>query len=431
MTGRQILRHCLLVADLTLVTVFPVHSEDLMEESLRGQDRIISVPYGFYNESFGLAAAYVYAVNGYPQPFAGLLGTAMVGTAGSAMGFLMGQNIRLFGIERLFFDPIVSVGYFSDVDAYVDGNPDFPDERAGSNESDPDNFITGSGWDTFFRLRFKYLLPIGSGRDQVLPAYQLSDGLLVAGASGGGAFNPFSSGRTFLELRPFQRSQTIENEDLDAEQNTNGLELSLFWDNRDYPGNPSRGNALIMKVARDWGWANSSGSWTSLNTEYDHYISAGATRRFRQRVIALDFSSSYSPTWDKLSDGSIRNRPPAFAGATLGGTWRMRAFPSQRFNDKASVYYAAELRLIPTRNPFDNVPWLQDRVGVEWIQLVGFGELGRVAPHWSPRELHRDMRWDLGLGIRAWAKGLVVRADVAFSEEGYGVQMMVGQPFQF
>ena len=30
-----------------------------------------------------------------------------------------------------------------------------------------------------------------------------------------------------------------------------------------------------------------------------------------------------------------------------------------------------------------------------------------------------------------WAKGLVARIDVAYSNEGMGVQMMVGQPFQF
>jgi hypothetical protein len=68
---------------------------------------------------------------------------------------------------------------------------------------------------------------------------------------------------------------------------------------------------------------------------------------------------------------------------------------------------------------------------VEWIQLVAFGEVGRVAPRYDLGELHEDMKWDLGLGLRAWAKGLVVRVDTAISDEGFAVQMMVGQPFQF
>ncbi len=40
-------------------------------------------------------------------------------------------------------------------------------------------------------------------------------------------------------------------------------------------------------------------------------------------------------------------------------------------------------------------------------------------------------QWDAGLGIRAFAKGLVVRIDTAVSDEGVWVQMMVNQPFQF
>ena len=69
--------------------------------------------------------------------------------------------------------------------------------------------------------------------------------------------------------------------------------------------------------------------------------------------------------------------------------------------------------------------------GVQWLQFVHFAELGRVAPTWRPDELHTEMKWDLGLGVRAWAKGLVVRIDTAVSEEDVGVQMMVSHPFQF
>jgi hypothetical protein len=62
---------------------------------------------------------------------------------------------------------------------------------------------------------------------------------------------------------------------------------------------------------------------------------------------------------------------------------------------------------------------------------VGLVEAGRVAPDWDFSELHRDMKWNAGLGVRAWAKGLVVRVDMAIADEGFGVQMMVSQPFQF
>ena len=62
---------------------------------------------------------------------------------------------------------------------------------------------------------------------------------------------------------------------------------------------------------------------------------------FRQSVLALDFWTAYSPTWNVRPDGTIAHQPPAFSGAHLGGLFRMRAYPSQRFGDKAAVYYAA------------------------------------------------------------------------------------------
>ena len=82
-------------------------------------------------------------------------------------------------------------------------------------------------------------------------------------------------------------------------------------------------------------------------------------------------------------------------------------------------------------NPFEDWPGLQKYLGVQWLQFVFFGELGRVAPSWNLSELHSDMKWCLGLGIRTWAKGIVVRIDTAASEEGSKIQMMISQPFQF
>ena len=71
-------------------------------------------------------------------------------------------------VPQTNFRPIAQIGYFKDAESYSDGNPDFPDERAGSNDSDKDDFIEGDGWDNFFRLRLKYLLPIGHGKDTII-----------------------------------------------------------------------------------------------------------------------------------------------------------------------------------------------------------------------------------------------------------------------
>ena len=393
-------------------------------------EQTLSLPYAFYNENFGFAAGYVYGKVGSPQKQALVLATAIVGTKGG-MGFLVGRDIQMPRIDRLFLDPVVSVGYFSDNESYVDGNPDFPDERAGSNDSNEDNFVEGNGWDNFFRLKFKYLLPIGNGRDEIITTYKIKDGLLISEPKGGTSLNPFKSGRSYLELRPFYRSQEIDGDDIDTTVKTNGLDFSLFLDNRDFAANPSKGFGLRGKVSRDFGWFNSSDSWTNMEGELDLYFPFKLGSWLRQGVLALNHWTSYSPTWDEKSDGEITNRPPAYTGSALGGLWRMRGYPSQRFNDKAAVYYAAELRLIPEWNPFEGWPRVQKYVGIKWLQFVPFVEIGRVAPEWGFSRLHSDMKWDAGLGIRAWAQGIVVRIDSAYSDEGFGLQMMISQPFQF
>ncbi|MGD8961560.1 MAG: hypothetical protein PVF29_00285 [Desulfobacterales bacterium] len=393
-------------------------------------EQTLKLPYAFYNENFGFAGGFVYGKVGKPQKQALMLATGIVGTKGG-MGFLVGRDIQMPRIDRLFLDPIVSVGYFSDNESYIDGNPDFPNERAGSNDSEEDNFVEGDGWDNFFRLKFKYLLPIGNGRDEIISTVKIKEGLPISEPKGGTSLNPFKSGRSYLELRPFYRSQELDGDDVDTTIKTNGTDFSLFWDNRDFAANPSRGFGFRGKVSRDFGWFNSSDSWTNLEGELDVYFPFKMGDWLRQGVLALNHWTSWSPTWDERSDGTISNRPPAYTGSTLGGLWRMRGYPTQRFNDKAATYYAAELRLIPEWNPFENWPRVQKYVGIQWLQFVPFVEIGRVAPEWGFSRLHSDMKWNAGFGVRAWAQGIVIRIDTAYSDEGVGLQMMIAQPFQF
>ena len=89
------------------------------------------------------------------------------------------------------------------------------------------------------------------------------------------------------------------------------------------------------------------------------------------------------------------------------------------------------MRLTPECNPFVDWPRLQKHLGVEWLQFAPFVEVGRVASNWNFSELHDDMKFSGGLGIRARARGIVVRLDIAGSEEGAGIQMMVGMPFSY
>jgi len=311
----------------------------------------------------------------------------------------------------------------------------FTGQPAGTNDSDMDNYIEGDGLDAYLLLNFKYVLPIGEGRDEPMDIDKLVNGLPVTGKEDiNRVWNPLASGRTYLEIRPFYRSQEINANYLNAELRTNGIEFAVQYDNRDFVRSPSQGSSIRARVSRDWGLGNSSREYQVYGIEADKYFSLGSSETFRQRVIALDFWTADTPTWDDfdLVNGEpVYHRPPAYAGATLGGIFRMRGYPSSRFQDRAAIYYSAEARLIPRWNPFDEWPWLQEHLGVQWWQLVAFGEIGRVAPEWDLDELHTNMKKDIGLGVRLMAKGLVIRVDAAVSEEDYGIQMMVGQPFQF
>ena len=260
----------------------------------------LKLPYAFYNENFGFSGGFVYGKVGKPQKQALMLATAIVGTRGG-MGLLVGRDIQMPLLDRLFLDPTVSVGYFDDNESFIDGNPDFPDERAGSNDSDEDNNVEGSGWDNFFRLNFKYLLPIGNGRDEIISTVKIKDGLLISEPQGGTSLNPFKSGRSYLEMRPFYRSQEISGNDVDTTVKTNGADFSLFWDNRDFAPNPSRGFGFRGKVSRDFGWFNSSDSWTNMEAELDVYFPFKMGDWLRQGVLAFSHWTSYSPTWNKKS----------------------------------------------------------------------------------------------------------------------------------
>lgn len=392
----------------------------------------INLPYAFYNSSFGASVAYIYGRYGFPQKQSMVFGTVMTGTAGSGMLLLMGKDIRLFGLKRLAVDPVILLGYFGEAETYIGGNPEFPDERSGSHNSDPENSIQGKGWDNLFRFRFNFLLPLGHGRDNIDYAYRLDRGLLRSGASGGHSLNPFTSGRTIVSVSPFYRSLSVESDDIpDKEINTNGIDLDLNWDNRDFLPSPSKGFALRLGISRDFGAFGSSQSWTAWQGELDAYLDLGSNGWLRQAVIACDLWTAHSPSWQVAESGDISSNPPPFAGASLGGMWRMRGYVPQRYNDRSAIYYCLELRLIPEWNPFDSWGWLQNRLGIQWVQFVPFVEIGRVATNWAVDELHNDMNVDAGLGVRIFAKGLVLRIDTAVTEEDYGVRMMVGQPFHF
>jgi outer membrane protein assembly factor BamA len=391
------------------------------------------LPYLFATDSLGTAVGVGGFTAGTIQPQASIFGTGFVTSNKSALLSGMLTNFRL-GDSRFFTDTFLLLDHFTDQRFYVDLDLDPSQPKAGSNDSDPDDFVSGISDEVTFEFAVNYALPIGNAKEDAISVYHLKNGLLKEGPQGGNAWNPMTSGKTTLATRFFYTYRDLS--DFDAEQSdqlesrTNGLDFWIEYDNTDFPRNPSRGSRQQFMVSRDFGWFDSSNSWTNLELDMSKYFNLGQSGWFKQQVLALDFWTSTTPTWETNPDNpqQVTHRPPPNYGSELGGFDRMRAYPSGRFRDKSAVYYAAELRLIPEYQPLHELPIIK-YFEIDWWQIVPFVEAGRVAPEYNSDLFFKDLKVDAGIGLRLMAFRTVVRLDWAISDEGSSVWAMVSQPF--
>jgi hypothetical protein len=113
---------------------------------------------------------------------------------------------------------------------------------------------------------------------------------------------------------------------------------------------------------------------------------------------------------------------------TLGGLYRFRAFPIERFYDKSAIYYSAVYRIIPKSNLLKKLTFV-DFANLQWWQIFTFVEAGRVAAEWDFDELHDSMKWDVGLSLRVMVSDSIGRLDLVWSEEDTSAWLMYGHPF--
>jgi hypothetical protein len=406
----------------------------LREGQTEPSEGTFTVPFVFYSGTLGASVGASIGNRGYLQPQASTFATVIGSAGGSLYGFLAVRDLEVPGVERLFVNGQVNVGRFSQLDLYTDGNPAFAGQRAGSSDSDADNFISGDGTDLKVWALFGYVLPLGSGFDEPTSRLVLRDGLVVEGARDTSVWNPIWNGYTLVGVKPFYRRQDADTEEAgDFKVVTSGAEFILHYENTDFHENPSRGSIQQLRYTRDWGEFGSSVPWETVDLGVSKYISLANGHRSRQRVVALSAWWIDTLTWEDydVEDGeNVFHRPPSFAGATLGGLDRMRGYPEGRFSDRSAVYYAAEYRHIPHWNPLRDVGWLNRmNARVQWLQYVAGAEVGRVADEFDLGELHSDMKVGGLLGLRAMVNSVVVRADVGISDEGAAVQMTIDHPF--
>ena len=376
----------------------------------------IALPYVFSSDSSGLTAGVVGIMSGYGQKNLTVVATAFTGELLHVEKH--GQSNTDKAHTQGFFLGMYS--YYPNQQVYIDG----------SNDSNKEHVFRTQGFNNWLELPISYTLPWGSSADEPITVYKLKNGLVVNRYGYGGGL-PFITGSTSMEFKPFYNKWSADKLLDEPAWSTNGTKLTLKHDNTDYISNPSTGYKFNIEYAHDFGRGNSTQSWNAVTASYSHYINLENLSFSRQSQLAFNVWSSYSPSWDNnnLHPGTTVNahRPPPWEGASLGGWDRLRAYDSNRFSDKAAIYYGLEHRIIPTFNPLKKQNWLP--ISIDWFQLVTYVEIGRVAPEYNVKALHTDMKYDVGFSLRALAASVPVRFEMAYGLEGMSMWVMVKQPF--
>lgn len=406
---------------------YTVRAVDTPEEPIK---RSIVLPYALATEQLGTVVG---LAGGSTQPVKepGLLFASGYYSSNESWLLLGGfSGLYMERWDRFFLDSVNYVSRGTERRLYLGGDPAYPGERSGSNDSSPENFTVQDAYEGRAYLTLRVVTPLGEGKEQPMHHYLMDEGLLRSQPSGG-PWNPLENGRTVFSIRPEFREQFVDLPEEDAVFQTMNITFAAEYDNRNYRPNPTSGSYQRIAVTRDWGWLDDTDPWTVLEAEASLFQSLGSAPWAKHQVLALDAATMNTPSWKEdaaLDSRGGGGRPPYFAGANLGGLMRMRAFPDNRFHDKAMIYYSAEYRMIPT---FDPLPFITQirALNIQWWQFVVFGEVGRVASDWDLKTLHTDMKNDFGVGLRAMLGSGVVRLDVAFSEESTTVAAMFGHAY--
>lgn len=390
------------------------------------------LPYAFNTESMGFNVGVGGIFQGVGQEQLKIGASVYTGGGDSyAIGGGL-WNYQVESLERLFISTYGMYAYYPENTAYTgagyysaEGSVPIP----GSSHSTSEQFIQGSGFSNWLDVKFEYILPLGDGLDHIISQYKVSNGLIVD-QSMVREWNPLKVGTTTFLVNQFNRYQTFENEP-ETSGELHGVEIGLQYDNTDFYPNPSVGSRQYISFSSAGAILRSDSDWNFIQLDMSKYFSLGESRLASQRILAFNFWTGYSPTWSFNNyDDVVRvtGAPPYNEGASLGGWHRMRGYDSYRFHDKAALYLAGEYRYTIKYNPIQNISWLKF-LNLDWIQLVGFVELGEVANEYTAKALTSDMKFDGGVSLRAFAGGVVVRTDLGVSNEGANIWVMVNQPF--
>ena len=414
-----------------LLTTHSIYATNMADQNItktKTKDWTI-LPYAFSSDTTGLTGGVSILMSGVFQPQTSFVATAFIGEQQDVIidgkpeeksflgGFFYFSDYKLPYTNRTFFSIYGLKSYFPKSKYYIDG----------SNNSNRDDVFLSSGESDFLSMKFEYVLPIGSGLENPQGLCEVINGFIVCKRSKGGG-TPFVTGETSVGVKAFYQHDTLDSIEGLPDWNTNGLRYYLTHDNTDFDTNPSRGYHFQLQYSQDFGEGASTQSWDFLEFKYNQYYNLDTFSFTNQNVLALSLWTGYSFSWNDNENIIGSHRPPVWEGARLGGMNRMRGYDNNRFSDKAVFYATAEYRAILDWNPFKDSDLLPAKV--DWFQVVAFAEAGRVNDQYN-FDLLTDIKYDVGLSLRALVEEIPVRIDVGYGEEGANMWVMIQQPFDF
>ncbi|HDM8239574.1 BamA/TamA family outer membrane protein [Vibrio campbellii] len=368
------------------------------------------VPFYFSTETLGSTVGLAGVAKGVGQPQAALFGMGLYSEKDSYVGFLSAFNYALS--SNLLFSTQMYQARFND-------NPYYLGEQGSNSSSTEDKTVT-NGDEENYKLEFKYLLPWGNVREHgLIGAFQPVRDVSFA--------SPVDSGVSSIIFTPFYSSRELDIYN-DKKEEATGFSLTFDWDNRDSVRNTTRGSHTSFDLTTGAESLQSEDLWLKWEFQNSQYYSLGPLGDwFDQQVLAFDFYTADTPTWNKC-DGAVCARPPEQEQARLGGLYRLRGYTAGRYHGRSAIHYSAEYRVLPDWQPLDDIP-LINYYDLPWWQWVAFAEVGRVADDYDLKTLHEDMKWNVGGAVRFQVEGIVVRAEMAKGADEGTFRVMINQPF--
>lgn len=361
-------------------------------------------------ESTGVLAGTVVAVTGVGQPQAQAIGFGAYSVNNSYISYLGYFNYALS--ERWTFDVSGLIAEFTETEVFLG---DLPED---GNNIPNDASHLQRDW----QMTFRYLISeqqvqapkgVKHNSDRSLDSRTLDSKSLDYAI------------RTVFEIEPFYSSRDFRSvEANNIEGVTYGVSLKLDRDARNYAPSPSAGYHSYAKVLRDWGDSERA-SYTRWEAQHTQYFDLGSNSWNQQQTLSLSGYVSDVPTWD---NDSVNSQPDWFAQSVLGGSDRMRGYGDDYFHNRSALFYGAEYRVTPHWQPQTKVSLLE-RYNFPWWQLAAFTELGKVEDKLDVAELHKNMQWSAGVGVRVFIENIVARVDYGFSKEDSILRFTVNQAF--